>query len=71
MDTRRCYLTLRVVSECLQSKPHAQHFEKLFAMLKYHHILDTKQCKTIITLSDHKGKQLIRDTIQKGFLQDS
>jgi hypothetical protein len=24
-----------------------------------HHILDTQQCKTIMTLSDHKGKKLL------------
>jgi choline kinase len=38
-------------------------------MLKYH-ILDAKLCETIITLSDHKGKQMIRETIQKCSLQD-
>jgi hypothetical protein len=36
-------------------------------MLILHHILDTQQCKTIMTLSDHKGKQIITDTIQKVF----
>jgi hypothetical protein len=35
-----------------------------------HHILGTQQCKTIMTLSDHKGKQIIRNTIQKRFQQD-
>jgi hypothetical protein len=34
------------------------------------HILDTRQCKTIMTVSDDKGKQIIRDTNQKCFLQD-
>jgi hypothetical protein len=37
----------------------------LRTMLKYHHLLDTEQFKTIMTLSDYKGKQIIRDTIVK------
>jgi hypothetical protein len=34
------------------------------------HIFDTEHCKTLMTLSDHEGKQIIRDNIQKCFLQD-
>jgi hypothetical protein len=32
----------------------------LLTMLKKHHILDTQQSKTIMTLSDHQGKQIIQ-----------
>jgi hypothetical protein len=38
-------------------------------MLKEYQILDTQQCKTIMTLSDPKGKQIIRATIYKCFLK--
>jgi DNA integrity scanning protein DisA with diadenylate cyclase activity len=34
-----------------------------------HHILDTQQGKTIMTLSDHHGMQIIRDIIEKCLLQ--
>jgi hypothetical protein len=42
----------------------------LMTMLKKHHILETQQCKTIMTLSDHKGKQISRDAIPKRFMRD-
>jgi hypothetical protein len=67
MDTKTCYLTPRFASECLLSVPHAQ---RLNGLLKQNHILDTQQCKTIMTLSDHKRKQVVGDTIQKCFLPD-
>jgi hypothetical protein len=62
--------TSRFVSKCLLSKPRSQRLNGLLTMLKYHHILDTQQCKTIMTLSDHEGTQIIRDTIPKSFLRD-
>jgi hypothetical protein len=60
-NTMSCYLPLRFASACLPFVPHAKHLYGLLTMLKTHHILDTQQCKTIMTLSDHTGKQIIRD----------
>jgi hypothetical protein len=48
----------------------AQQMNGLQTMLMQHHILDNQQSKAIMTLSDHKGKQIIKDTIQECFLQD-
>jgi hypothetical protein len=70
MDTKTCYLTPRFASECLLAVPCGQHLNGLLTMLKYHHILDTQQCEAIMTLSHHKGKQIIKDTIQKRFVRD-
>jgi hypothetical protein len=54
-------------SECLLSVPRAQPLNGLLTMLKSYHciILDIQQYRTLMTLSDHKGKQIIRDTFQK------
>jgi hypothetical protein len=54
VDTKTCYLTPRFASECLLSTPHAQHFICLVTMPKWHHIIDNQQCKTTMTVPDHK-----------------
>jgi hypothetical protein len=66
----RHFCALSFASECLLSVPCAEHFVGLLRMLKQHPIHDTQQCKTSMTLSDYKGKQIVRDTIQKCLLQD-
>jgi hypothetical protein len=75
IDTKTCYLTLRFAAERLMSinvtvNYRAQHLNGLLTVLKKIHILDTQQCRTITTLSDHIGKQIIRATTQKWCLQD-
>jgi hypothetical protein len=63
-------LTLRFDSECLLSIPRARHLNGLLTMPKKHHIVDTQPCKSIMSLSDHQWKKIIRDTVQECFLQD-
>jgi hypothetical protein len=63
LDTQVCFRVLPVCTLCTALAWPADN-------AKITSILDTQQCKTIMTLSNHKGRQIIRDTIRKCFLQD-
>jgi hypothetical protein len=68
MDTKTCAWYPGLLYFRLLSVPGVQLWNDLLSMMTKHHI-DTQHCKTIMTLSDHDGEQIIRDTIPC-FLED-
>jgi hypothetical protein len=61
LDTQVCFRVSPVYTSCTILCPLDDNA---------HYTLRTQQCKTITTLSDHKGKQIPRDTTHKCFLHD-